>query len=904
MTDSPSGPFAIDRGGRHAAWRAVSWILAVFLVLLAHGPGLAANILVLHSYHQGMGWTDAMQAAFFRILNPEGREQDIHYLDMARLGQHQGRDQAVGNFLEHMRWVPHGHYDLVLAADNDALEVILAHRDRIAPGSPVIFCGINNFSPDMLGGQDGITGVVETPSFDRTLQLAGRLRPNLRKVLVLAEDTVTGRQNLALLRQQTASMPLELEISLQTEISVLEGRLKELAADWAVLLMCRPFEKGRLLSVKDAAARIAGASPVPVFTGWDFYVGHGVAGGVVVSAAAQGEAAAAMALRILRGESVAAMPVETASPNVIWLDQQALERFEIPSRLVPPDAVLLNRESSFYEQHRRLVWTYGLVTLSFAFLAALLGFNILRRRKAEERLFLVLEGTNDGLWDWDRASGKVYFSPRWKEIIGYAPHELDNDIEQWRSRIHPEDRERVLSVNDTFYESHDTHFAVEYRLRHKDGSYRWIMGRGMCLRDRRGVPYLMAGSHTDITDRKHLEQELVVARDRAVAASDAKSVFLANMSHEIRTPLNGILGLLQLLETAALTPEQRHEVRMAGSAARRLAELLSDILDLSRIEAGKLGLTPRPFEFEELRAVIESLFGSPAREKGLRFEVSLDSELPLRAVGDDLRLRQIIFNLIGNSLKFTRQGFVRLEVTALAPCADGRSVLFCVSDSGPGVSDELLAAIFEPFVQGEATYLRHHQGAGLGLAIVRELVLMMGGSLCMSSDEDGLTTCFAVPLGHADQALPVDSPNALTVLPLHRLRILLVEDDAISAYAARHILEKAGHEVTAAANGRQALDLLRGPDAFDVVLMDVQMPVMDGVEATRRIRHDPELAGVRNIPIIAMTAYAMSGDKEIFLTAGMNGYVAKPMDWKQLQDVLVRVLQSKDSMTQEAAWHE
>jgi len=377
---------------------------------------------------------------------------------------------------------------------------------------------------------------------------------------------------------------------------------------------------------------------------------------------------------------------------------------------------------------------------------------------------------------------------------------------------------------------------------------------------------------------------LLAAKEAAERASRVKSEFLANMSHELRTPLNGIHGMTQLLAGTALTEEQSQYVDASLVSCRRLTHLLSDILDLSRVESGKLGLEREPFQLSDLLAAITAAFEPACLEAGLSWDVAVEAGVPDTLWGDEGRVRQILYNLVGNAVKFTRQGGVRLTVWAAPTDASGAgSVLFTVADTGVGIPAGELEAVFEAFHQVERSFSRRFQGAGLGLAIVRRLVGLMGGVVTMESEVGAGTCCMcALPLVHGKsletrqaQALASDAPAVLG------RRLLVAEDDAISALAVRRILEKNGHNVLVAKDGREAVELAKAYQP-DLILMDVGMPVLDGVEAARAIREAAAREGRPRIPIIALTAHAMSGDREALLTAGMDGYLAKPVDHEAL----------------------
>jgi len=396
---------------------------------------------------------------------------------------------------------------------------------------------------------------------------------------------------------------------------------------------------------------------------------------------------------------------------------------------------------------------------------------------------------------------------------------------------------------------------------------------------------------TDITEIKATQSSLLAAKEAAEVASKAKSAFLANMSHEIRTPLNGLLGMLHLIREHSNSSEVECYVEMAARSGRRLTSLLGDILDLSRIEAGRMPIKHKPFALANIFIALSETFSPMHMSKQLSFSISADQNVPTDLLGDEVRVRQILFNLIGNAMKFTDQGEVRLEVSTLLPHPSGEvRLLFVVSDTGPGIPEQKINIICSPFTQVSEDLNRSHQGAGLGLSIAQHLVSAIGGTLTFDSTVgQGTSVYLTLPFGVPEhtrtlppsQERPPDDAN----LPL---KILLVEDDEISRISAKLALEKMGHQVATADNGEKALEMLQR-SRYDCVLMDIQMDTMDGIEATKRIRSGNSAVLDEQIPIIAMTAYAMAGDRERFLEAGMDDYVAKPINISEMKRTLAKI---------------
>ena len=506
--------------------------------------------------------------------------------------------------------------------------------------------------------------------------------------------------------------------------------------------------------------------------------------------------------------------------------------------------------------------------------------------ESERRLSYVLQATGEGVWDWKLSDGSLMHNQRWYDLLGYSSEDLSGTVADFEMLLLPEEREEVLTQVGKCLEGQGP-YRHEHRMRCRDGSVVWVLDRGDVVeRDDQGRPLRMVGSFADISDRKRAEQAIVEARIQAETANRAKGEFLANMSHEIRTPMNGVIGMTSLLLETDLSDEQRDYAETIRESADALLNLINEVLDFSKIEAGKLTIHARQFRLGDLLESCIDLMGVAARRKGLVLEHAVAAEVPQELVGDRDRVKQVLLNLLNNAIKFTHQGGVALRVSCISCNTDGCRLRFEVQDTGIGISAAGLERLFKPFSQVDAGNNRQYGGTGLGLSISKRLTEAMQGSIGVHTLQgEGSTFWVELPFLLEPAASSERSEQRNPDMQAVRGKVLLVEDNPVNQKLAQSILRRQALDVIAVSNGVEALSTLVD-QPVDLILMDCQMPVMDGYETTIRIRAGEAGEQARVTPIVALTANAMSEDVRRCLACGMNDHIAKPFTLASLQAAL------------------
>ncbi|WP_413206044.1 ATP-binding protein [Rhodospirillum sp. A1_3_36] len=575
-------------------------------------------------------------------------------------------------------------------------------------------------------------------------------------------------------------------------------------------------------------------------------------------------------------------------PLIAMTDKLTLAQTNTPTKpLVSPEATAFHPPRPHRDEVKRLGQAVDDYISTLAALA-----------KSEERFRLATLAARDGIWDWDFRTGKIWFSSRWKEQLGYTDHEFPNTFEAWERVIFPEDRAAALTLVEDFNAGRAPAFDIIQRFRHRDGHTVHIHSRAIHEKDATGNIVRMVGAHTDITSQVLHEAELREARERAEEANHAKSNFLAVVSHELRTPLTGILGMADMLLASNPGKRQHHWLTVLRNSGTSLLGLVNDILDFSKIEAGSLTLETLNHDPLTIAAEVVESLRPQAQRKGLELTVDFHP-LDLRA-GDPTKLRQILLNLVGNAVKFTDSGRVSLSVGPSGPSGPSGNqspIQIEVWDTGIGMTPAQMNRLFTPFTQADDSTTRRHGGTGLGLVISHRLCEAMGGTItCKSQPGEGTRFTVTLPMPLASDTFQSLDPSPTEGLAsfgaLPSLSLLIAEDNETNRLLLGEALIALGHRPVLVENGALAVEAAEA-EPFDAIIMDMQMPVMDGIDAVRLIRQREQKAATegdavsrRHLPIVALTAN-VSAKETLGDEAGLfDAFLTKPINWTMLAATL------------------
>lgn len=583
----------------------------------------------------------------------------------------------------------------------------------------------------------------------------------------------------------------------------------------------------------------------------------------------------------------------------------------INNKILEEERELLEELTQILEARRKTYYTSLIIGLivGTTLLIIFNGFLLRTQQKrskaerslksSEDRFTLAVEGTQDGVFDWDIENNRVFYSKKYFALLGEERASCTDEVDVFLDRLHEDEKEQVWAVVEQYLAGELSEYAQEFRMKHASGRWVWVQARAKALFDKNGKAYRMVGAHTDITHLKKAQEKLEADKQEAMEANRAKSEFLAHMSHEIRTPLTAISGIAEILtkQSKDFSEKQRQLVGTLSNSTATLKELVNDVLDFSKIESGEIELHDEVFELDKIFEETISMMAIKANEKGISFVFDYDIDNKTSFLGDGMRVRQILVNLVSNAIKFTNEGGVTIKA-AYEDRDNNEYLRVDVSDTGIGIEPENFDIVFERFKQADASVSRRFGGTGLGLPISKKLSQMMGGDIFVSSEfGKGSTFSLILPARLADvQSKPERSglsnrklTDKIRAALDDDYKVLIVEDYEGNIVVVEYILEELGLKYDVTRNGREGFEAWKEKH-YDLILMDIQMPEMDGFTATHKIRETEKQEGLEATPIIGMTAHALVADKDRCIQAGMSSYLPKPLVENDLKREILKHL--------------
>lgn len=903
-------------------WLVRAWLMiALSVVGTAHAePGRKDNpfagktVLVLNSYADGYGAQNRIEAGFLAgVTEAGGRTEDLHFekLDLLRHPSADYRQHLI-DFLRNK--YEDRKPDLVITTQRPAFDFARNEGQALFDGVPLIAALVHrqDVAPALRDNEVLLPYEVD---FAGTLKHALALHPNTRRVVMIGGVHPTDR--LFVTQAQQAFAPWQERLALEWltdgDWEATLTRASSLPPDSIIVMGTYYRDRdGNNFPTREKLLMVGQQANAPIFSQWDSQLDSDVVvGGAMVSVEGLGRQAALAAADFLAGrqtlETLRALPPVRGLPMFNW---KLIERWKGQRAALPADTVFIHRPKTLWSDYRSAVIGFGLVITLLAISVVALAVILSQRRRMETKLRAVVNASPIAVAILTPTGIVEYVNARFIAIFGYGLSDFRNRDDWWllaypdadyRARVRAEWQRRFNAAKAA---AHVTQYESEVRC--KDGATKFVEWGAATLKTR-VVVFARDMTEQVLAERErqryhdHLEEaiaerteKLALALRQAEAATVAKDAFLANMSHEIRTPLNAIIGMTYMALHSRPEKHVQGYLEKIGTSSEFLLELVNEILDYAKIDAGAMQIALRVFCLDDVLRRVADLMEARSRAKGLEFSIVTRGTMPDALIGDPLRLGQVLINLCGNAVKFTDSGQVTLTVELQEATSASIEATFTVTDTGIGIAPEHLDHLFEAFWQLEPSTTRNARGTGLGLPIAQRLVEMMGGEITVRSTlGSGSSFSFALRFeGAAQSAAPEKrtSFDAVPALPhFAGSRVLLVEDNAGNQAFMQDLLSAMGIEVTLASNGaegvQKALD-----DRFDLILMDIRMPVMDGLSACRQIR----AARGTTTPILAMTAHLDKAAHDQSTATGMNGHLTKPLDMKQFIDALRHWLPEDD----------
>jgi len=874
------------------------------------------RILILNSYHESYHWTDRIMSGIKSTFNKnENVELFINYLDTKRSSDSTHFELEKELLLNKYKKI---QFDAILSTDDHALNFLLKYRDELFPNVPVVFCGVNDFTPSRIAGYKLFTGVYETYDVEGTIDLLLDLHPKTNNIIVISDATLSGDYFKGRVERAETSFKNKISFEYLTNLSPDELSLKLGAASdettviWSIYLRT---PDGVSISCERSVKFISESTKQPVYCVWDV-VGQGVVGGKITNPVYQGERASEMILEIFDGKKTVDIPVE-GSPTVFKFDYNVLQKFDISETKLPAQSIVINKPFSFYQTYLIIIWIIiGIMVFLIAIVLILLRSNHLQKlakleiskkneeyerlneelTQANEELFIAKDNAELNEKKFKMMTEKSplaiytssgleqkadYINPTFTKLFGYTISDVPT-VSDWWPIAYPDEEYRNDLIKkwqekvEVAIKSKSQIEQMEAVVTCKDGTERNILWGYVST----GLQNWAFG--LDLTQRRRVEAELIVAKEEAEKSDRLKSAFLANMSHEIRTPMNGILGFAKLLKEPNLKNENLQKyIQIIERSGFRMLNIINDIVDISKIEAGLMKVNIKDSNINQQIEYIYTFFKPEIEGKGMTvtFNTPLPEEESIIKT-DREKVFSILTNLVKNAIKYSKEGEIKIGYVVKYDYIE-----FYVKDNGIGIPKDRQKAIFERFIQADIADKMALQGAGLGLSISKAYIEMLGGKIWVESEEGvGSTFYFTIPYQiNSKKKIMIENfvSSEIEANDIQNLKILIAEDDETSEMLISIIIKDFCKEVLIAKTGKEVVEICRNNPDINLILMDIQMPFMDGYEATRQIRQFN-----KEVIIIAQTAFALSGDSEKSIKAGCNEYITKPIIKNKLLKII------------------